>query len=76
MVALCYGICLRQEVFRIRTHFLTTQKVKYSCLFYFHCMTFIIDPFYLVLKLFVTTFFSLVSINVLNYFSPGFVSYR
>ena len=35
MVALCYGICLRQEVFRIRTHFLTTQKVKYSCLLLF-----------------------------------------
>jgi len=39
-------------------------------------MTFIIDPFYLVLKLFVTVCFALVSINVLNSFSLCFVSYR
>lgn len=60
MVALCYGICLRQEVFRMRTHFLTTQKLNILVFFCFYCITFIIDRLFLVLKLFVAAFFALV----------------
>ena len=75
MVALRYGICLRQEVFGSRTNFLSTQKISLFS-FYFYSIAFIPDSFYLVLNPFVAVFFAFVSIKRPQYcFSVSRVLY-